>query len=238
MSYSIGDYEIKFSISTNNEWEIETDNGWCAYKGTSDLKKLDFVTNYCDYLREMSCKMEVVANGDNLLLRMPVPYSDEFEEVELKVVSRDEFKRIELMVEQKIAELKRPSSEFRAIKMVYDQILFKHRVSVSNKTDFNKLSAHFNTSYHIYAGGKKDCFYISSDDSMADLLKKMLSIGFAATKIIQLENAAIIEYEIKKFNVVYLPNCAEELFTYTIESIKRMIVVQGQTANTKFVVYG
>lgn len=83
-----------------DEYEFSAVRDHIDYFGKSYLKGLAFITDFKNYLEASDKQIEFLPHNKCIMVRLPLPFSDKFELVELKEVESDEFKKLSIMIKR------------------------------------------------------------------------------------------------------------------------------------------
>lgn len=128
---------IIFTKLDTDEYEFSTTYNYLEYCGKSYLKNLSFVNDFNCYLNEMykKIKVEHIDSDKFIMVHLPIPYSDEFELIQLKMLKNDDYINKVLKIQPHIAvNINKLEDDFKEIKRKNNKLedsfsFFKSRFS-------------------------------------------------------------------------------------------------------------
>ncbi len=92
---------IEFKKLDTDEYEFSAIRDHLEYFGKSFLKGMTFITDFKNYIRSFRRDIVVEFPGaGRIMVRLPLPFSDQFELVELKEVETDEIKKLSIVMQR------------------------------------------------------------------------------------------------------------------------------------------
>ncbi len=99
---------IEFKKADADEYEFSAMIDHLDYYGKSFLKGLAFITDFKGYIKTFNTSMTMEFPKDGyIMIRLPLPFSDKFELVELKEVETNETKKLDIFMRRNIDILTR-----------------------------------------------------------------------------------------------------------------------------------
>lgn len=140
-------YTIIFTKLDTDEYEFSTTYNYLEYYGKSYLKNLLFVTDIQCYLNDMNSKIKIehLDSDKFIMIQFPVPYSNKFELVQLKMLEIDEYKKINVIISKNSDDIKKQISDLKNKADESINKILKTQLVTNNKLNskINKLEGDY-----------------------------------------------------------------------------------------------
>jgi hypothetical protein len=143
-------YQLVCVKLDTNEFEFSIHHNYIEYYGTSYFKKLSFITDLQSYFNDNIKKITVeLIDVKYFMIQFPVPYTTDFELVQLKIVEIDEFKKLNIMILKNSDDIKDQINSLKAKADKSIDTILKKQLVVNNEIknriskiedDFKKIS--------------------------------------------------------------------------------------------------